>query len=212
MSKILTDKKEIEAFLKHNSIRNYEIVQSNDKYCYMVNVYGHVYLAGQNLKTLGVKFNEVKGDFNCSMNDLKSLRGAPNIVDSFYCNNNKLENLKYAPTTVHGNFDCSSNEITSLKGAPRLIRVDFNCRQNKLKSISHGPHTVYGFMDFTENDLQAINLKDLPQEFLAIYLLMNKSLGAIQNVHAPQELKILLEQQQLSQHIKSIVMKKVSKL
>ena len=74
---------------------------------------GNVDLSGRNLKVLPVKFKEVKGNFNCSYNQLTSLEGAPRSVGrNFYCNYNLLTSLEGAPERVGGSFYCSNNPLS----------------------------------------------------------------------------------------------------
>ena len=80
----------------------------------------------------------VKGDFDCSNNQLTSLQYAPQTVTGdFYCNNNQLTSLQYAPQTVSGYFDCSSNQLTSLQYAPQTVTGGFYCCNNQLTSLEH---------------------------------------------------------------------------
>ena len=60
----------------------------------------------------------VGGSFNCSNNELTSLKGAPNLVGiDFYCKYNKLTSLEGAPKTVGGDFCCENNlNLYSLDG------------------------------------------------------------------------------------------------
>jgi hypothetical protein len=56
----------------------------------------------------GVAFGQVKGYFDCRVNRLTSLVGAPLTVGmDFVCNNNRLTDLKGAPQTVGMNFICN---------------------------------------------------------------------------------------------------------
>ena len=57
-----------------------------------------------------INFGKVTGDFNCSYNNLTSLKGAPQ--------------------TVGGDFKCSDNQLTSLRGAPQKVGGDFYCYNN----------------------------------------------------------------------------------
>ena len=48
---------------------------------------------------------EVRGYFDCTDNNLTSLKGSPHTVDGFFvCYNNPLTSLKGIPKTVYGNF------------------------------------------------------------------------------------------------------------
>lgn len=90
------------------------------------NAYGHIVCCNSNLTSL--EENEfiqyVNGHFNCSDNQLTTLKGAPQFV--------------------HGNFDCSRNQLTSLEDAPKRISEDFYCVLNKLTSLNGIPESIGG--------------------------------------------------------------------
>ena len=101
-----------------------EIIQWLDKYKiekYTVNddltvdVDGDVFLGFRNLSTIPFKFNKVNGSFECSYNNLKSLRCCPKYVGVI--------------------FDCTGNDLKSLRGCPKYVGCYFNCCDNPLKSI-----------------------------------------------------------------------------
>ncbi len=105
----------------------------------------------------------VKGFFNCSINQLTSLKGAPKKVTGFfYCSNNQLTSLENAPSEVGGNFNCYSNNLTSLKGAPRDVNGNFNCSDNQLTSLENAPSEVGGNFVCCSNNLTS--LKGAPRE------------------------------------------------
>ena len=56
----------------------------------------------------------VGGNFNCSCNNLKSLKGAPEYVGGdFDCSFNKIENINDLTTTyIGGDFYCYGNNVT----------------------------------------------------------------------------------------------------
>ena len=93
-----------------------------------------------------INFGKITGYFDCSNLGLKSLKGAPNIVNGdFYCDTNRLTSLKGAPQIVGGDFGCSNNQITSLEGAPQEVSGDFSCENNpNLYSLEGAPKTVDG--------------------------------------------------------------------
>jgi hypothetical protein len=72
---------------------------------------GHVDISGLGLDRIPLDFRRVRGSFNCSSNNLTSLEGAPEDVES---------------------FDCSRNNLTSLKGAPKFVLSWFYCFHNNL--------------------------------------------------------------------------------
>jgi hypothetical protein len=110
----------------------------------------------------GVAFGHVSGTFDCQVNRLTSLEGAPQTVDGYFlCAENRLTSLEGAPQTVNGNFYCSDNELTSLEGAPQTVGGSFYCDNNPLTSLEGAPQTVDGDFDCGVNEL--IDLKGAPQ-------------------------------------------------
>jgi len=96
-----------------------------------------------NLTSLVGAPRSVGGYFDCHSNDLTSLDGAPrSVTGGFECNNNDLTSLVGAPSSVGGYFDCSLNDLTSLVGAPRSVGGYFHCGNNKLKSLDGAPRSV----------------------------------------------------------------------
>ena len=85
---LLRKKEDIEAWLNEYHVQNYELIEDK-KYGYVVNVNGNVDLKNRKLRSIKIKFNEVNGFFDCSENQLKLLKGCPEIVNrGFSCNNN----------------------------------------------------------------------------------------------------------------------------
>jgi hypothetical protein len=72
------------------------------------------------------------GSFNCSHNELISLKGAPEKVTfSFDCSYNKLKTLKGAPKKVLMAFDASNNNIISLANSGiEFIKKSFYIYKN----------------------------------------------------------------------------------
>ena len=105
----------------------------------MVNVNTHINLYNKNLKSIDVRFNQVKGNFSCSYNHLTSLEGCPEIVEgNYYCNNNKLTTLEGCPKLIKKNFYCGCNFLT-LDGLKYLSKVEneVNTAHNfELKELS----------------------------------------------------------------------------
>jgi len=88
----------------HNLCREYNIKKYiiNDDMSISVN--GNVNLTPhRNIKYIPIKFKEVDGNFNCSGNQLTS--------------------LKYCPGTVGGYFSCHSNQLTSLNVLKQWVVV-----------------------------------------------------------------------------------------
>ena len=106
----------IEQICEKHGIENYIINDDGS-----IDVNGDVYIQNSEfteislkLTELPLKFNKVRGDFDCS--------------------NNKLTTLKGCPKYVGGNFSCGNNNLTDLKGSPKVIDGSFYCSGNYLKS------------------------------------------------------------------------------
>ena len=139
---LLKKKEEIENWLNQYNIKNYKLIEDQE-YGYIVNVNDHVNLYGNNLISIDVKFNEIKGNFDCSVNLLRSLKGSPKIVNgNFFCYVNELTNLKGGPEKVTGYFDCSENYLKTLEGAPKIIQLSFDCNFNQLKTLEYFPQVL----------------------------------------------------------------------
>lgn len=115
----------------------------------LVDVEGSVNFYGKNqVSMLRISFGQVKGDFNCGDNFLKSLTGSPKVVfDNYTCGGNSLTSLEGAPEVVGGNFDCSSvhSQITSLIGSPWIVGGKFDCSYCRLTSLVGAPLLVDDF-------------------------------------------------------------------
>ena len=117
------------------NIKDYTI--NNDK---SIDVDNDVILHAMNLDIIPLNFNKVNGIFDCSLNNLKSLKGAPNQANGdFYCANNNLESLKYAPEHISGTFHCNDNGLTSLKYSPKIIEGNFYFINNEIATFEYFP-------------------------------------------------------------------------
>ena len=97
----------------------------------LVNVDGDVDVDFENLglTKLPLRFGKVTGQFDCSKNNLTTLKGSPIAVGlGFWCGWNNLTDLVGGPRIVNGDFGCSGNPLTTLKGAPIRVDGDFYCR------------------------------------------------------------------------------------
>jgi hypothetical protein len=102
----------------------------------LVDVNGLVFLSGKGLKKLPLKFGTITGGFDCQLNGLTTLEGAPHTVgDYFDCHTNLLTSLEGAPHTVGTYFDCGNNNLTSLEFAPKSVGSDFWCYNNYIRSF-----------------------------------------------------------------------------
>jgi len=108
---MLTDEVEIKAWLDRMWIENYTIHDG------VVDVNGSVDLYGKGLDSIPIQFGHVRGDFDCSENELKSLEGSPHTVDrNFNCYDNELTNLVGITQDIGGRLYCWDNPMESLEG------------------------------------------------------------------------------------------------
>ena len=91
-----------------------KICKQYDIYDYTINPDGSidvnddVDLCFKNLIKLPLKFNKV-GWFDCSDNNLISLKGSPKEVSVFFdCSNNNLITLEGSPIEINGSFYCNN--------------------------------------------------------------------------------------------------------
>ena len=213
---LLKEKEEIKAWLNKNQIKGYILIK-NEEYGYVVNVNGNVVLYNKNLKNIEVKFNEINGWFNCTVNKLNSLEGCPEIVHgNFNCNDNKLKTLEFCPKIVNGDFDCSNNKLINLKGSPKTIYGSFDCSKNKIISLNDCDSDIEGDFCATENNLTIKGLKKFPLIENKIELLNNKKLGNLQSINNITELKkkvdIILKIQEEKENLLNVINKKNLKI
>jgi hypothetical protein len=170
---------EIHSICKKYKIKDYTINDDGS-----IDVEVNVELLKCDLYELPLTFNKVGGTFDCSDNNLTSLKGSPKEVGvNFYCYKNNLTSLKDSPTEIRGDFfcdqnsltslehgpelvgydyDCAANYLTDLKGAPRKIGYVFDCRDNKLTTLEGSPDYIDGSFQCSHNFLT--DLKNGPEE------------------------------------------------
>lgn len=134
-----------------------------------ISIDNNVILDERKLTAIPFKFKEVGGAFDCSNNQLRTLKGCPEVVKgSFNCSINLLENLKYAPTAVKGSFSCTHNpHLISLEGCPAIINGHFYCSATKLSNFLYGPTTVKGNFECYRTNLES--LEGAPDHILGVF-------------------------------------------
>ena len=129
LSRKLSDPKRlvIEEWLEQYDITNYTI-NSN----YEIDVRGDVILIKKDLKEFPeyIQFGTVEGDFDCSNNKLKTLRGCPRVVQgSFNCSGNQLKSpFSDRAIKVTENVFC----IGAFEELPESIENIFHVQQGKI--------------------------------------------------------------------------------
>lgn len=117
---------------------------------------GDIDISGMRLDKIPLKFNNVFGNFDCSDNELTTLKGCPKFVDGdFYCYLNELKDLRYGPKNVCGNYICSGNKLTSLYGSPKEIHGDFVCANNLLTNLKYCPDIIRGSFICNYNNIRS---------------------------------------------------------
>ena len=142
---------EIHKICEEYNIKKYII---NDDMSISVN--GSVGLAYRNLKSIPITFKEVSGDFDCSDNQLTSLKYCPETVGGYFsCSNNQLASLKYCPETV-GGFYCSGDQLTSLEYCPESVGGRFYCNYNQITNFDGLPEFFERPISIYENPVYEI--------------------------------------------------------
>ncbi len=122
----------IKALCEQYKIQNYHITRNNK-----VNVNGSVWLGKLDLTEIPIPFGQINGDFDCSNNQLTSLKNCPfTVMGNLYVSNNQLTSLDGCAQSVGMNFNCSANNLTSLYGGPMKVGKSYNFSYNTyLKSL-----------------------------------------------------------------------------
>lgn len=130
-----------------------------------VDINGDVDIRDQDINEyIPIKFGTVTGNFDCSHNQLKSLKNCPvEVKGSFYCSWNAMTDLQGSPKRVGNHFCCDQNEyLESLYGCPTDIYGDFDCEECNLSTLETGPRSVKG--SYTCNNNFIYSLKGAPNE------------------------------------------------
>ena len=162
----------IDEICRQYDIRNYTINDDGS-----VDVDNQVYLVGNDLTKLPLKFGNVSSSFNCSNNELTTLEGSPKSVGGYFkCVNNKLTNLKGGPEKVDSYFDCERNELTTLKDGPKLVGAYF-CGFNNLTNLKGCPKEIGGMFSIESSPLT--DLVEVPEKMDKSLVCKNTPLGSI---------------------------------
>lgn len=106
----MTDHDDIKEWLEEHDIYAYTISKTGE-----IDVGQNVDLSHKDINYFPVKFRKIHGYFDCSWNNLKSLRGAPDEATVFYCSSNpQLKSYEFMPAKIHIDFCCGGDAITSL--------------------------------------------------------------------------------------------------
>jgi hypothetical protein len=92
---------------------------------------------------------DVKGDFNCSSQNLEGFKGVRfgRVSGGFYCHNNDLTSLEGVPESVGEDFYCYKNRLETLEGAPETVGGGFS---SDLIEIPEGQWGISGWLKVLE--------------------------------------------------------------
>ena len=145
------NKENIRKKCKEYGIYNYTINTDGS-----IDVNDNVQIFKELTRLLPLKFNKVKGYFDCSDNILTSLEGCPKSVGGdFFCHNNKLTSLEGCPKSVK-DFYCYNNQILSFKGCPENISGNFCCDNNQITTFEYFPKHIGERFYCLENPINII--------------------------------------------------------
>ena len=115
-----------------------------------------VNLCAIRLSELPVQFGKVNGYFDCSINQLKTLKYCPHeVTGNFVASINLLKNLKYCPSYVGGKFSVDHNYLINLKNLPP-ISTDLYIEYNELTSLPKIQDTINGSFICYNNHLNSL--------------------------------------------------------
>lgn len=154
------EKDRIDLICTEYEIENYKINSDGT-----IDVNGNVDLSGYSLdiRIFPIRFGEVRGSFDCSYTELRSLEGAPHTVDGdFNCSSSYLTSLLGSPKHVGGNFYCRANSLTTLEHGPIKVNRGYYCDDNdSLTSLIGSPKFVGG--SFQIGSINIVALMDAPE-------------------------------------------------
>jgi hypothetical protein len=116
----------------------------------------HVDIEGLDLQVIPIQFGILDNDFNCSDNELVSLKGSPKKCRGFYCQFNILTTLEGCPQEVTDIFRCEKNKLTTLEDNTSMDCYDFICRDNQLESLKGSPSVIRNDFDCSSNLLETL--------------------------------------------------------
>jgi hypothetical protein len=143
-------------------------------------VTGAFLISSNNLKTLKGCPEVVGGGFSCARNKrLESLEFGPKEVGGdYHCNSCSLDSLKGSPEEVKGYFDFSGNYIYTLKGGPKIVGGSFVGKLNSIESVEGAPNFVGGSFNLAQNNIK--NLKGCTKEIEGDFIMYSNDLVSLE--------------------------------
>lgn len=143
-------------------------------------VTGSFLISSNNLKTLKGCPEVVGGDFSCARNKrLESLEFGPKEVGGdYHCNSCSLDSLKGSPEEVKGYFDFSNNYIYTLEGCPKIVGGSFVGKLNSIENVEGAPDFVGGAFNLAQNNIK--NLKGCTKEIGGDFIMYSNDLVSLE--------------------------------
>ena len=112
----------------------------------LVDVLGGIFMRYNSQTQLPVEFGVVQGNFDCSNNNLLTLKGCPKVVTGrFECQANNLTSLEYCPESIDGGIRCGFNPFVPTKELfQTLAKHDVLDRDIVMAQLKLGFHRHYG--------------------------------------------------------------------
>lgn len=119
----------------------------------------NVDISKRGLVRIPIKFGQINGNFDCSMNNITNLVNSPvAITGHFDCSLNRIYTLIGGPRYVAGGYYCSDNNLEDLMGFPDYCQVVFDASRNNLKRLSGCPNRIEArFFDISYNRLTSLS-------------------------------------------------------
>jgi hypothetical protein len=142
--------KKIMSWLKkhdENYAENQYKINSKDE----IDVVGNVRLSFNSIDSFPFQFGKISHSFNCAINPLTSLKGAPyKVGGTFNCSYCQLTNLDFAPNKIGIALHANGNKISDL----RILNTIKSCKDIRIfdNPIDTPPADLNTFMDTVELD------------------------------------------------------------
>lgn len=151
---------EIHNWLEKNKVKNYQIEEHLGEW--RVNILSSVDLSGRGLEFLPVNFGTVAGEFDISVNRLRSLEGSPKNCIYFLASDNLLETLYFSPEKVERHFSVGNNKLASLNYGPLEVGAMYDASDNRLLTeLDCNTRTIKGHLRLFDCPRLVITEKEL---------------------------------------------------
>lgn len=175
-NQFLTQRDDIIEWLNSYRIYHYHIHDD-----LTIDVEQDVSLRAKSLSYLPIQFGQIKGFFDASYNQFKTLSGFPHRIEAiFNVSYNELSSLEGFPSYVGGDIYLHHNKLRSLKGLPNKTLANLIIDNNPLHSLKHCPEIVLG--DFSANIAKLKSLKEGPRMVNGNYTCNSQELTTLEGM------------------------------